>query len=55
MNSLVQRLPDLIEELKNINITILTGRLERGNILSRKKNQKHMLAMIPTATLGTSF
>ncbi len=40
MNSLVQRLPDLIEELKNINITILTGRLERGNILSRIKKSK---------------
>ena len=40
MNSLVQTLPNLIEELKKINITILKGRLDRGNILKRIKNSK---------------
>ena len=38
--NLVQTLPELVDELKNINIGILKGRLERGNILKRIKENK---------------
>lgn len=40
MSSLVAHVNDLVDELKNINLTILKGRLERGNILNRIKNEK---------------
>ena len=40
MSNLIQTLPELVDELKNINITILKGRLERGNILKRIKENK---------------
>jgi hypothetical protein len=39
-SNLVQALPELVEELKSININILKGRLDRGNILTRIKDQK---------------
>lgn len=39
-SNLVQTLPELIDELKNINLGILKGRLERGNILKRIKDNK---------------
>ena len=34
---------ELIEDLKSIDISILKGRLERGNILLRIKNEKAYL------------
>ena len=40
MSSIVAHVNDLVDELKNINLTILKGRLERGNILNRLKNEK---------------
>ena len=40
MSNLIQTLPELVDELKNINIGILRGRLERGNILKRIKENK---------------
>lgn len=40
MSSLVASVNDLVEDLKNINLTILRGRLDRGNILIRIKKDK---------------
>jgi len=39
-SKLIQTLPELVDDLKKINISILRGRLERGNILKRIKESK---------------
>jgi hypothetical protein len=40
MSSMIPHINELIEDLKNIDISILKGRLERGNILQRIKTEK---------------
>ena len=40
MSNLIPNISELVDELKNINLNILRGRLERGNILNRIKNEK---------------
>jgi len=40
MSSMITHVNELVEDLKNIDISILKGRLERGNILQRIKTEK---------------
>jgi hypothetical protein len=40
MNKLIPNINDLVNDLQNINLNILKGRLERGNILNRIKKEK---------------
>ena len=40
MSKLIANINELVNDLKNINLNILKGRLERGNILGRIKDSK---------------